>query len=255
MPKACGREATAEKRGKNIMCYRIFLVVAAIFVSLTFTGCGKKGAGPAAGAPGSTSAEQKTAGQSGVKGEEAQVMSEPTTPITEEKTLFSFETGDEGFEIPLWAEEKVDNAGKGMSISKSFASEGKQSLCVSCDFPGKIWSAAFVELEQYLDFSPYRQIACDIYLPKDAPLGLKAKIILTIGDDWTWTEMVNSVPLNPGEWVSVKASLEDDTMAWKRAEVDNEFRADVRKVVIRVESNKRPVYNGPIYIDNIRVGK
>ena len=50
-------------------------------------------------------------------------------------------------------------------------------------------------------------------------------------------------------------SLEDGSLDWKRAEVNEAFRQDIRKVVVRVESNKRPEYNGPIYIDNIRVGK
>jgi hypothetical protein len=41
-------------------------------------------------------------------------------------------------------------------------------------------------------------------------------------------------------------------MDWKRTKVDKEFKADVRKVAVRIESNKTP-YTGPIYIDDIRV--
>lgn len=178
-----------------------------------------------------------------------------STPITEERTLFSFERGYHGFEIPYWAEEKEDNAGTGITLSKDFASEGNQSLCLSTNFPGKRWTSALVELEQYLDLTPYRQIACDVYIPQDAPLGLKAKIILTVGENWQFTEMSREIPLVPGEWVPIVASLEPGTMDWKRTEVTDEFRADVRKIVVRVVSNNRPIYEGPIYIDNIRVGK
>jgi hypothetical protein len=67
--------------------------------------------------------------------------------------------------------------------------------------------------------------------------------------------MSRSVPLVPGQWVTVSGSLEDGSMDWKRAEVNSAFRSDVRKIVVRIESNKRPVYSGPVYIDNIRLGK
>lgn len=178
-----------------------------------------------------------------------------TAPITEERTLFGFERGDNGFEIPSWVEGRSDNAAISVRLSKSFASEGNQSLCLTTDFPGKIWSSSMIELEQYLDFSPYRQIMVDVYAPEKMPLGLKAKIVLTVGEKWKWTEMARSVPLNPGEWITISASLEPGTMDWKRTEVTDEFRADIRKLVVRVESNKRPIYSGPIYFDNVRVGR
>lgn len=190
------------------------------------------------------------------RGTELTVKPRPSTaPITEEKILCSFERGYEGFEIPDWAMEKEDNAGRSLNLSKDFASEGCQSLCLVADYPGNIWSSALIELEQYLDLTPYREVATDVYIPKEAPLGLKAKIVLTVGEDWTWTEMSGSVPLVPGEWVTIRASLEPGTLDWKRTEVDDAFRADVRKIVVRIESNRRPDYKGPIYIDNIRVGR
>jgi hypothetical protein len=179
----------------------------------------------------------------------------PVAPITEWKTLFSFEKDTDGFEIPSWAEEKADNAGKGIGLSKDLASDGTQSLRIDSDFPGQIWSSALIELEQYLDLAQYRAISVDIYVPKDAPLGLKGKFVLTVGEDWTWTEMVTSVALNPGEWSTVTASIEPGSMDWKRTEVTDAFRSDIRKIVVRVESNKKPIYKGPIYIDNIRAGK
>ena len=178
-----------------------------------------------------------------------------TAPITEEKVLFGFERGDEGFGIPDWVEEKPDNASKSLSVSKSFASEGKQSLCLATDFPGKMWSSAIVELEQYLDLSPYRQIMADVYVPAGTPEGLKAKIILTVGENWEWIEMARSFPLVGGEWITVSASIESGSLEWKKTEVTNAFRQDIRKLVVRVESNKTPIYNGPVYIDNIRVGR
>ncbi|MDD5439196.1 MAG: hypothetical protein PHS37_03325 [Candidatus Omnitrophica bacterium] len=235
------------------------IVAFALILPLSFTvaGCGKKTEQPKAVTAAPKTEVAPTAAPKMETGESPAQASAPvlSKPITEEKTLFSFENGNDGFEIPSWAEETPDIVGKSVTLSKSYASNGKQSLCLVADFPGKIWTSALIELEQYIDLNPYRQIAVDVYLPENAPLGLKAKIILTIGEDWTWTEMVRNVPLEPGKWVTIAASLEDGSLDWKRAEVNAAFRQDIRKIVVRVESNKRPEYSGPVYIDNIRVGK
>jgi len=242
------------KQNERIYCMKIRWVALMMIFAAIFSapGCGKKGSGTE-GAQGN---QQAVSGQAaGVEGQTSVPQEPEFAPITEEKILCGFEKGDDGFEIPGWAEEKADNASKSLSLSKSFASEGTQSLCLYAEFPGKIWTGAVVELEQYLDLTPWRQISCDLYVPKEAPLGLKAKIILTVGEDWTWTEMIGSVPLVPGEWVTVKASIEPGTLMWKRTEVTDEFRKDIRKIDLRIESNKKPEYSGPIYIDNIKVGR
>ena len=176
-------------------------------------------------------------------------------PIVEERVLFSFERDTAGWEIPYWAMEKDDHVAESIEISKDAASEGNSSLKMNCDFPGQRWTAALAELEQFLDFGPYREIAVDIYIPKDAPLGLRGKIILTVGEDWKFTEMTRAIPLVPGEWVTIRASLESGNYDWKRIVPDESFRQDIRKIVVRVESNNRPVYKGPVYIDNVRIGK
>lgn len=176
-------------------------------------------------------------------------------PITEERVLFSFERNLDGWEIPDWALEKDDHVAKDIEISKDVADEGSASLKVNCDFPGNRWTAALIELEQYLDFTPYREIVVDVYIPEDAPLGLRGKIILTVGESWKFTEMTRAIPLVPGEWVTIKASIEPGSYDWKRTVPDESFREDVRKIVVRVESNRKPAYKGPVYIDNIRICK
>jgi len=215
----------------------IILCVALVF---SITGCGKK-RGP---------------GNAGGEDPVCPVVPSPSSdPITEERVLFSFEQGTNGFDVPEWFREKPENAAVRIGVSKKYSSEGSQSLEVESNFPGQIWSASMVELEQYLDLTPYRQISVDVLAPRAAPMGLKAKIILTIGDQWKWTEMICSVPLAPGEWATVNASVEPGSMSWKRTEVGESFRSDIRKIVVRVESNKSPIYKGPVYIDNIRVGR
>jgi len=108
---------------------------------------------------------------------------------------------------------------------------------------------------QYFDWTEFSQLACDLYIPADAPIGLKGKMILTVGDEWKWVEQSKSVALKPGEWVTIVADLKPGSIDWRRFEVDEGFRSDVRKLDIRVESNNKPAYTGPIYLDNIRVIK
>jgi len=168
------------------------------------------------------------------------------------KALFGFEESVPSWEIPDWCFEKEDHVGESIAISNKFAKEGKTSLEVMANFPGKKWTAAYVEIQQFFDWTPYKTILADIYLPKDAPFGLQARFILTVGKDWAWTEMARLVKLVPGEWTTVSASLVPGSTDWRRTQVTDEFRADVRKLVIRIESNMKPAHTGPIYIDNVR---
>lgn len=173
----------------------------------------------------------------------------------ETKVLFGFEKDTQGWEIPEWALEQEDHVAKSVEQSKDVASEGQGSLKVMSAFPGKVWTSSLVEDFEYFDWTPYKAISVDIYIPKEAPVGLKAKIVLTVGENWKFTEMARSVALVPGQWVTVTANLLPGSEDWKRTVVDDNFRKDVRKVAVRVESNKKPEYSGPIYIDNFRVTK
>ena len=124
---------------------------------------------------------------------------------------------------------------------------------IDADFTGGRWTGAIVEIMQYFDWTDYGTLACDIYIPEDAPVGLKAKFILTVGDNWKWIEMSRSYILQPGQWITVSADIKAGSIDWRRVQVDDTFRSDIRKIDIRVESNNKPAYTGPLYIDNIRV--
>src|SRR3989338_6162197 len=102
-----------------------------------------------------------------------------TLSRAEEKVLFSFEKDAQGWEIPEWALEQEDHVGKTVEVSKDVAKEGKNSLKMMTVFPGKLWTAAIVEDFEYFDWTAYKTISADIYIPKEAPVGLKAKFILT----------------------------------------------------------------------------
>ncbi|MFH1784645.1 MAG: hypothetical protein ABH868_07155 [bacterium] len=173
----------------------------------------------------------------------------------DEEILFSFEQSKEGWEVPDWAWEKADHVAQETASSSKFASAGKASLEVKSNFPGKKWTAAYLEYVEYFDWSNYSEVAVDFYVPKDTPVGLLAKIIITVGEDWKWVEMRRPERLTPGEWVTVRADLMPGSTDWRRVQPTDEFRMDVRKLGLRVESDKKPVYEGPFYIDNVRLTK
>lgn len=220
------------------------MISAGLFIIISgLSGCGKKDTEKAVSA--------KTGADKAVQ--ETRVPS--TAPITEERVYYDFEKDPMGWEIPMWARGKSDYVAKSLSISKAVKLHGEGSLEIITAFPGDNWTAALVEIQQYLNLSPYRVISVDLYVPKDAPIGLKARFVLTVGENWKFVEMSRSVPLDPGEWVTLTANIEPGSYDWKRVVPDEEFAQDVRKIAIRVESNRKPEYSGPVYIDNIRCGK
>ena len=123
------------------------------------------------------------------------------------------------------------------------------------EFPGGRWTGAYVErLIDVTDWNAFSRILISVFLPPDAPKGLAGRIILTVGDQWTWTEMNRAIALEPGQWTVISANLKPGSMDWKFFP-DEAFRRDIRKLGVRVESNREPVYNGPIYLDNVRLAE
>ncbi|MDP8299012.1 MAG: hypothetical protein P9L88_03830 [Candidatus Tantalella remota] len=170
-----------------------------------------------------------------------------------DRTIYDFEKSEDGWEIPYWALEKDDHVGLTLSRTVEVASNGTGSLKLDTDFPGSRWTAALIEIQQFLDLTDYISISTDVFLPPGAPEGLRAKLIVTVGETWKFVEMARSVRLKPGEWTTITAKISDGSTDWKRTVVDKAFREDVRKVAIRIESNNKPIYAGPIYVDDIRV--
>ncbi|MFA5147218.1 MAG: hypothetical protein WC515_07580 [Candidatus Omnitrophota bacterium] len=168
--------------------------------------------------------------------------------------MYNFEKDPQGWEIPSWAADKQDHVVRQIGVSEFQASEGKYALEMEVDFTSNPqWAGAYVErLIDVTDWSPFKYLSVDIFLPKEAPRGLRAKIILTVGDEWKWTEMNKSIPLTPGEWTIIKVDLTPESMNWRRF-ITDAFRADVRKLGIRVESNGKIAYKGLIYIDNVKL--
>ena len=166
--------------------------------------------------------------------------------------IFDFEGSVQEWAIPDWAKTSSDYACKAVSVSPDFVSNGKSSLQLMVDFPGGKWSGAYVEEVMYVtNWSPFQSIAADVYVPYNAPSGLKARFILTVGESWTWTEMNRGLALTPDQWTTISANLMPGSLDWKFFP-DDKFRRDIRKLGIRIES-ENATYTGPVYVDNVRL--
>ena len=186
------------------------------------------------------------------------------------RTVFDFEDQElNGWEIPDWAVEQQDQVGYELALSdeKTF-NKSAYSLELMCNYPGDAWASAAVEYDLNIDFNGYKDISCEIFLPKKARADgfLEARIILVAGP-WWWIEQRESTPLKRGKWTKLEAKL-DVTAAnqrsyWKRKDKNGMLvahRDQVKKVIIRIEYNANekhagPKYNGPIYIDDIKFNK
>ncbi|MBI2885380.1 MAG: hypothetical protein HYY15_04320 [Candidatus Omnitrophica bacterium] len=170
--------------------------------------------------------------------------------------LADFENGLEEWEIPNWALTSADYACKEVTPAADFVSTGKGSAQLMVDFPGGgKWTGAYLERVMYVtDWGQFSSVAGDVYLPYDAPEGLKARFILTVGEQWQWTEMNRAINLKPDQWTTISANLKPGSLDWKFFP-DEGFRKDIRKIGIRIESDRDPAYKGPVYVDNVRLVK
>ena len=170
--------------------------------------------------------------------------------------MFDFEGTTEDWAIPEWAVENTqDYVGLSATNSTDYASHGERSLQVLTNFPGGRWTGAYVDRVMYVtDWTQFGEIAADLYLPYNAPKGLKARFILGTGDQWTWTEMNRALPLAPDRWTTITANLKPGSLDWKFFP-DELFRKDIRKVGLRIESDREPAYQGPVFVDQIRLIK
>ena len=181
-------------------------------------------------------------------------LSEKTKDIKDSyenvSVLFDFEYDSENWEIPDWAIDKQDHIATELTHVTGLGSTGNGSLEIQTEFAGSFWNGAVIELAQYISFAGFELISIDIFLPTDAPKGLRGKLIVTYGNDWKFVEMSRSQRLEPGQWNTLMANISDNSMDWKRMNPDETFRSDIRKLALRIESNK-PAYSGPIYVDSL----
>ena len=216
----------------------------AMTLGVALTGCA--GSGLASRQPSTPSAARAVAAP-------AAAPTPPAAPKATEIVIFGFEGGLEGWSIPDWAKASSENAGEACLASQDHAAQGQSALEIQTSFPGDRWASAYVEREvEMTDWTPFGQLSVDVYLPETAPMGLRGKIILTIGDQWEWTEMNRAIPLQPGAWTPITVSLKRYSMDWKFFP-DDEFRKSVHKIGVRIESDSESAYRGPVFLDNVRL--
>ena len=175
------------------------------------------------------------------------------TGRTETIVFYGFENGPAGWEVPDWTKDKEDLLDCDLAISEHVASEGKYSFEIMADFEASAWRGIYIQRDvEVSDWSPFRTISVDVYLPEDAPRGFKARLILTLGEEWKWTEMNSAADLTPGEWTVITADLSPESKDWKNFMLED-LRKDVKRLGIRVESERTPLYKGSFFIDNIRL--
>ena len=172
-----------------------------------------------------------------------------------EIVLYGFEGTLDGWRIPEWARSSSEYVAEDAIASRGYAREGHYALEVSTEFPDGRWACAYVEHDvEVTDWTPFGRLSADVYLPADAPPGLQGRIILTVGGRWLWTEMARSVPLVPGAWTTLTVDLKPGSMDWP-FDLDDAFRADVRKVGVRIEAENGPAYRGSVFIDQVRLAE
>lgn len=179
----------------------------------------------------------------------------PATLPAAEIVIYGFEGSSEGWGIPDWAKASNDYVAQDCAVSQAYKREGASALEIRTDFPGARWTGAYVEREaETTDWSSFGQLSVDLYLPDTAPQGLQGRVILTVGEQWQWTEMNRAILLLPGSWTTVTVNLKPGSTDWKFFP-DERFRKSVRKIGVRIESDKGPVYQGSVFLDNIRLAE
>src|SRR3989338_1554541 len=76
-----------------------------------------------------------------------------------ETVLFNFEKTTDGWGVPEWAMQKPEYVGQTVDSSNKYASKGKSSLEMMVNFPGGLWTAAYVEIADYYDWTPYSTVS------------------------------------------------------------------------------------------------
>lgn len=167
-------------------------------------------------------------------------------------TFYDFEEDNQNWEIPDWEFKKTLHPAMSLKRTGKMASKGHSSLELSLVFKKDNCSAAYIETERYVNLEHNDVIRIDLYVPPDAPKRLRAKFVLTTGENWQFMEMARGKRLIPGTWTTLTANISEKSIDWQSAHIDKHFKTDIRKIALKIESFHL-AYSGPIYVDNIRV--
>ena len=146
----------------------------------------------------------------------------------EPSVLFTFDNDTEG-----WAGYEGP-----VSHVEQPTADGNGSLRVNVSLVGRGWSDnTFESPEMNKDFSQYREIRIQVFIPPQSPPGLKGQIFTKSGQNWTWRDN-GWKPLRQGRWTTF-------SIPSSRIQHINY----VRTIGIKIGSNSS--YNGEAYIDKV----
>ncbi|MEA3488813.1 MAG: hypothetical protein U9R44_00520, partial [Candidatus Omnitrophota bacterium] len=105
-------------------------------------------------------------------------------------------------------------------------------------------------------------ISANVFLPgKGRSANLRARIIITVGTGWRIMKG-KAVPLKAGEWTRVIARFDEfEPKEGSAGEASNIVTTEnINKIAIRIERDANPWhvvrrYKGPVYIDDVIIGK
>ncbi len=180
------------------------------------------------------------------------------TVYPQDKMIYNCKQYMHNWDIPTWSLIEEDYVSPILAIDKNFTNQGASSIKLTVAFPGEEWRAGIVETEGFFDLTLYRAISFDMYLPKNAPNGIEVRTIIVTGEDYQWLEIKDPISIRPGRRTTVTASLKKGNRSWSgmngTRKMTDEIKSGIRKIAIRIESNDVK-YEGPVYIDNIRLVK
>jgi hypothetical protein len=179
---------------------------------------------------------------------------QPSDPIT----LYGFESGIDGWSMPPWPDANHDEHGAQYAPTAVAAPglAGMHALQVQVSIHSGKFSQAVVGVRPTSDWTPFRKVLVDVFLPASAPEGLAAHFYM-MGDSWQWRESAVHVLLRPGQWTTVEVALDGRGVEgdWGKP------LADIRKRLVNVLDfglslhNEGPhwsAYTGPVYVANFR---
>ena len=142
--------------------------------------------------------------------------------------LFTFDTDKEGWNGDQGPVNQVEQP----------SADGNGSLRVNVSLTGSGWSDnRFESPEINEDFSRYRELRIQVFIPANAPYGLMGQLFTKSGPNWTWRDN-GWKPLKRGQWTNLSIP------ATRIQHINH-----VRTIGIKIGSDG--TYNGEAYIDMV----
>jgi len=168
-------------------------------------------------------------------------------PITGKRMLADFEKRS-----GLWPPDAQLSPGVSVRLAARPTSHGRGSLQIDGPLPGELAVVAQPDASLW----GYDLLSFDLFVPESAPNDLRPMVYLKDGD-WWWYETLLDPFVRPGDWTRFIVDMSDLSAQWQPVGHGRSWNAyllgHVRMIGLRIFGHRR--YNGPLYIDNVRLWK